>query len=104
MLQREKNNVLLCPPLRTAPSIGEAAKLTDDVTEITSYTHNPPNNTLISPYGDPKVPLPSWVRLKRDPDFPFSRRLPFVLHLRIELVGLGGGMVNVVVGGKKRKM
>jgi hypothetical protein len=29
---------MLSPPLRTAPPIGEAAKLTDDVTKITSYS------------------------------------------------------------------
>jgi hypothetical protein len=33
----EKHYVLLCPPLQTAPPTGEAAKLTDDVKQITSY-------------------------------------------------------------------
>jgi hypothetical protein len=33
----EKCYVVLCPPLRTAPPTGEAAKLTDDVKQITSY-------------------------------------------------------------------
>jgi hypothetical protein len=31
---RKKGDVLLCPPLRKAPPTGEAAKLTDDVTNI----------------------------------------------------------------------
>jgi hypothetical protein len=33
----EKCYVVLCPPLRTAPPTGKAAKLTDDVKQITSY-------------------------------------------------------------------